>query len=88
VIGLIRILWTKQPLLLGKGGQKPDEVLEFASGDGEHAGLSRFNPVGMRNALGSQQRLPDLRPALLVPDAIAHLTFEHLEYFVLVMMEV
>jgi hypothetical protein len=34
-----------QPVALGGASERADKVLELASGDGEHAGLSRFNPV-------------------------------------------
>src|SRR4051794_11497320 len=90
-LGLLGRGWSGrigQPLPLGRTAKGADEVLEFASGNGEHAGLSRLDPVGVWNPLGRQQRLPSTGAALLIPDAIAHLTFKHVEDFVFVMVDV
>ena len=83
--------WTRrigQSLPLGRTAKSADEVLEFASRDGEHPGLSRFHPVGMGNAFGRQQRLPGTGAVLLVPNLVTHLTLKDMEDFVLVMVDV
>jgi hypothetical protein len=78
----------RKPLAFGRSPKGTDEVLELASGDGEHACLIRLNSVGVRNALWGQQCLPSLGPALLISNAIADFPFKNVKNFVLVMMDV
>lgn len=73
--------------MLGGASEGSNEALELTSGDGEHAGLSRFNLVGVRNAFGRQQRLPGTGLSLFVSDAVTHLTFENMEDFILIMVD-
>ena len=75
------------PVGAGVAGAAAGGVLT-ASGDDEHASLIRRNSVGMRNAFWRQQCLPSLGPTLLIPNAIADLTFRHVEDVVLVMLNV
>ncbi len=65
-----------------------DEVLELASGDGEHPRLGRLDPVGMRDTLRGQRRLTGLGAVILIPNPVAHLTFKDVEDFVLVRVDV
>jgi hypothetical protein len=65
-----------------------DEILELASGDGEHASLWRLYPVSVRDASGRQQRLPSIGAALLIPNAVTNLALKHVEDFILVMVDV
>jgi hypothetical protein len=73
---------------LSRASKGTDEVLELASGDGEHASLSRLHTVGVRNALGRQQRLASTGSALLISNAVTDLAFQDMEYFVLIMVDV
>ncbi len=53
-LGLFRCGRTRgngKPLAFGRSPKGADEVLELASGDGEHSGFIRLNPVRVRNAL-------------------------------------
>ena len=79
--------WIRQPLPFSRTAKGANEGLEFASRDGEHAGLSRLHPVGVRNAFGSEQRFSSAGAVLLISDPVAHFTFKHVEDFILVMVD-
>ncbi len=78
----------RQSISFSRASKRPDEALKLASGDREHPGLNRLHLVGVRNAFGCKQYLASAGPAFLVPDAIAHLTFEYVEDFILVVVDV
>jgi hypothetical protein len=79
LLGRGRARWIGEPFAFGGVAKGADEVLKFASGDGEHPGLSRLDPVSVRNTLGRQQRLPGTGAVLLIPNAVTHLTFKDVE---------
>jgi hypothetical protein len=77
----------RKPFAFGRSPEGADEILELASGYGEHSSLIRLNAVGVGNALWGQERLPRTGPALLISNAISDLTLKDVEDLVLVVMD-